>query len=50
MQSSRKHLENDDIAEEAATQKRVLTKAAIAQALKRKTMNLPGWLDLDSEG
>ena len=49
VQSSRKRLENDDTAEEAAIymRKRVSVKAAMARALKRKG---PGWPDLDSEG
>ena len=47
VQSPRKRLENDGIAEEAATRKRVLGKAAMARALQRKVMNGPGRLDLD---
>ena len=52
VQSSRKRLENDGIAEEAATRKKYLGKAAMAQELKRKTTDGfgPPDLDLDSEG
>lgn len=49
-QPSRKRLENDDIAEEATTRKKILGKTAMARALKRKDTNGPGWPDLDSEG
>ena len=41
---------NDDIAEGAVTRKRIKGKATMARALQRKTIDGPGWLNLELEG
>ena len=50
VQSSRKHLENDDIAEEAVIRKRVMGGATMDRALQMKAMNGPGRPNLKPEG
>ena len=41
VKSSRKRQENDDIAEEAISQKGCMEKAAMAHALRKKEMDVP---------
>ena len=40
---------NDNVAEGAATRKRIKGKATKARALQRKAIDLPGWLNLELE-